>query len=292
MDVIYRYDPLAPLKHESYNNAAEAIQALSDGNARFVNFVKKIHERTAGGEAGEPHVIAIDPLSLGIPVCPGAPQAQAPFAMVFGCSDARVPTEQIFDLSFNDLFVVRVAGNVLGTEGVGSMHFAAKNLGESIKVLFVLGHTQCGAVSAAVSAYLSPHDYIDIAFTGPLRSLVDRIQISARGAAQAVQRAYGKTISKHPRYSQSLIDVAVYINSALTALDSQRELQRTDSNMEVVFGIYDLVTHRVSSRFLPPTASSNSPQIPALAPPPQDADGFVELARELAESEHIAQLLA
>ena len=292
MDIIYRYDPFAPLTHEAYNTASQVIQALSAGNARFAEFVERMHERTAGGEAGEPHVIAMDPLSLGIPVWPGAPQAQAPFAMVLGCSDARVPTEQIFDLSFNDLFVVRVAGNVLGTEGLGSMHFAAKSLSESMKALVVLGHTQCGAVSAAVNAYLSPHDYIDIAFTRPLRTLVDRIQIAVRGTAQAVQRTYGKPISNHPQYGQALLDVGTYINAALTALDSQREMLRTDSEIEVVFGIYDLETHRVSSRFLPLVPAANSPLVPALAAPPQDADGFVELARQLVESEYIAKLLA
>jgi carbonic anhydrase len=292
MDIIYRYDPLAPLTHECYDTAAQAIQALSDGNARFAEFVERMHERTAGGAAGEPHVIAMDPLSLGIPVWPGAPQAQAPFAMVLGCSDARVPTEQIFDLSFNDLFVVRVAGNVLGTEGVGSMHYAARQLGESVKVLVVLGHTQCGAVAAAVAAYLSPHDYIDIAFTLPLRSLVDRIQISVRGTAQAIQRVYGKPISNHPQYAQALHVVAVYINAALTALDAQGEILRTDSDVEVVFGVYDLVTHRVSSRFLPITPTAISLPVPVLVAPPQDADGFVELARQLVESEYIAQLLA
>ena len=61
---------------------------------------------------------------MGLPFLPGAALDQQPFAMVLGCSDARVPIESIFDQSFNEMFVVRVAGNVLGTEGLGSFDYA------------------------------------------------------------------------------------------------------------------------------------------------------------------------
>ena len=80
----------------------------------------------------------------------------APFAVVVGCSDARVPTEMIFGQGFNDLFVIRVAGNVLGDECLGSVDYALNALSDSVKVLIVLGHSGCGAVTAAVDAYLKP----------------------------------------------------------------------------------------------------------------------------------------
>ena len=102
---------------------------------------------------------------------------------MLGCSDARVPIELIFDQSPNDLFVVRVAGNVLGVECLGSIDYAVANLGKSLKLVVVLGHTTCGAVSAAVDSYLAPKNYAEIAFTHALRSLVDRIQTAVRGAA-------------------------------------------------------------------------------------------------------------
>ena len=72
---------------------------------------------------------------------------QAPFAVVIGCSDARVPTEMIFGQGFNDLFVIRVAGNVLGDVCLGSIDFAVEALSESVKLLVVLGHSGCGAVT-------------------------------------------------------------------------------------------------------------------------------------------------
>ena len=81
---------------------------------------------------------------------------QAPFAVVVGCSDARVPTEMIFGQGFNDLFVIRVAGNVLGDDCLGSIDFALNALSESVKVVVMLGHSGCGAVTGAVDAYLRP----------------------------------------------------------------------------------------------------------------------------------------
>jgi len=113
-----------------------------------------------------------------------------------------------------------------------------------------------------------------------------------RGAAQAIQRAFGKPITAHPGYAVALQDVAVFINAALTALDSQRELQRTDGGVPVVFGVYDLTTHCVSACFLPKPNSGPLKSVPLVAAPPQDAEGFVTLAEELVASPHIASLLA
>src|SRR5438552_17467632 len=132
-------------------------------------------------------VVPICPVSLGMPIWAGEIPKQKPYALVLGCSDARVPIEPIFDQSFNDLFVVRIAGNVLGTECLGSVDYAVRHFADSLKLVVVLGHTGCGAVSAAVETYLSPQDYADIAFTHALRSLVDRIMISVRGASNALQ---------------------------------------------------------------------------------------------------------
>ena len=76
--------------------------------------------------------------------------AQAPFAAVLGCSDARVPAEIIFDCSLGDLFVVRNAGHVLSPSVVGSLEFAALKL--RVPLVVVLGHTRCGAIQAALAA--------------------------------------------------------------------------------------------------------------------------------------------
>ena len=134
----------------------------------------------------------------------GTAAAQTPFALVLGCSDARVPIELIFDQSPNDLFVIRVAGNVLGVECLGSIDYAVANLGKSLKLVVVLGHTACGAVSAAVDSYLTPKNYAEIAFTHALRSLVDRIQTAVRGAASALERVGGAVDRTHSRISRCL----------------------------------------------------------------------------------------
>ena len=75
--------------------------------------------------------------------------AQRPFAVVLGCSDSRVPVETIFDQRPGDLFVIRLAGNIVTTEGLASIEYAREVLGSSL--ILVLGHTSCGAVQAAMS---------------------------------------------------------------------------------------------------------------------------------------------
>jgi len=94
---------------------------------------------------------------------------QQPFAIVLGCSDSRTPVEALFDQSFGDLFVVRIAGNIVAPSGVGSIEFAASQFGTRLVV--VMGHTRCGAISATVQALqtgLGPE-------SKNIRSITDRI---------------------------------------------------------------------------------------------------------------------
>ncbi len=98
-----------------------------------------------------------------------ATQAQNPFAIVLGCSDSRTPVEILFDQGFGDLFVVRIAGNIAAPSGVGSVEFAASLFGTRLVV--VMGHTQCGAISATIEAIetgLGPE-------SKNIRSITDRI---------------------------------------------------------------------------------------------------------------------
>ncbi|MBI1348068.1 hypothetical protein GC163_17480 [bacterium] len=249
MDVIYRYDPFAPLEQPKTPDAATAIRRLTEGNERFAEMVRRMQERTLGGDAGEPIVIPVSPITLGLPLYEGAIPTQAPYAVVVGCSDARVPTEAIFDQSFNNLFVLRIAGNVLGAEGLGSIHYAVANLGDSLKAIVVLGHSKCGAVTASVDAYLSPEGYIDIAATHALRSIVNQIQIAVRSSAQALEAAAGCPIHKLGDYRSLLVAVSVYVNAAVSAYALQREIERPDgTGPRVYFGIYDFETVRVRCR--------------------------------------------
>lgn len=100
------------------------------------------------------------------------PDAQEPFAIILGCSDSRVPAELVFGQGFGDLFVIRVAGNIVAPSQVGSVEFAAARFGTRLAV--VLGHTQCGAIAATLDELRQP-----AADQSPnLRSIVDRIRPS------------------------------------------------------------------------------------------------------------------
>ena len=133
--------------------ALDALASLRDGNQRFVDNQSTqpltTHDRRAALVAG-----------------------QEPFAIVLGCSDSRVPAELVFDQGFGDLFVIRVAGNVVAPSQVGSVEFAAARFGTRLVV--VMGHSQCGAVTAAVEDVLGRGSRQ----SRHLRSIVDRIRPS------------------------------------------------------------------------------------------------------------------
>jgi len=282
MELIYHYDPFQPVVTSPVPSADAALRMLREGNERFAQIVARMQERTLGGGAGEPLVIPVCPISLGFPIAPGVAPNQTPFGLVLGCSDARVPTEAIFDQSFNDLFVVRIAGNVLGTECLGSIDYAVRHLGQSLKVAVVLGHTGCGAVSAAAAGYETPMDYVDIACTHALRSLVDRIQIAVRGAANSLRQVAGNEVVQHSGYSNALIEAAVYLNAALTAFDLKREIAGLqNSGLKVVYGVCDLGDLRV--RALPDLPGSAASVSATFADAPAGADDFIELGARLAE---------
>ncbi|MGH7489635.1 MAG: carbonic anhydrase, partial [bacterium] len=100
---------------------------------------------------------------------------QKPFAVILGCSDARVPAEIVFDQGLGDLFVIRVAGNIVAPSLVGSVEFAAERFGTPLVV--VLGHSQCGAILATLEELRAPKENP----SRNLRSIVDRVRPSVEG---------------------------------------------------------------------------------------------------------------
>jgi carbonic anhydrase len=110
--------------------ALDALDRLRDGNRRF-----------AAGETATPSLSSVARRAALI-------AGQNPFAIILGCSDSRVPAELVFDQGFGDLFVIRVAGNVVAPSQVGSVEFAASRFGTQLVV--VMGHSQCGAVIATL----------------------------------------------------------------------------------------------------------------------------------------------
>lgn len=272
-EIVYRYDPARPEAYALPPDPAAARHRLADGNRAFAGLLD------AG--AGERRVIRYD--ELGAPGPDGGPAVQAPFAAVLGCSDARVPLEIIFGQGFNDLFVVRVAGNVLGDECLGSLDFAATSFADSLKLVVVLGHARCGAVTAAVDSYLNPANYLGYAPSHPLRLIVDRLMVPVRAAHRAVEGVWGRSAADHPGYREALIAAAVRVNAALTAATVRHELaDHFGPGREVAFGVYDLATRRVEA----PDGS------PGLAAPPTDLGGFDALGTVVANSAAVRDRLA
>ena len=134
--------------------AIEALERLRAGNQRFI---RGMHDIESVSSPSRRHSLV---------------SGQEPFAIILGCSDSRVPAEIVFDQGLGDLFVIRVAGNVVAASQVGSVEFAAERFGTRLVV--VLGHTQCGAIQATVESLQHPHDD----HSHNLRSIVDRVRPS------------------------------------------------------------------------------------------------------------------
>src|SRR5437868_6772800 len=138
-------------------SAREALERLREGNRCFVRGVRNSDLLVSEARRSE--------LAAG----------QQPFAIILGCSDSRVPAEIVFDQGLGDLFVIRVAGNIVASSQIGSVEFAAEQFGTSLVV--VLGHSRCGAVLATLEELMRPREKQ----SRNLRSIVDRIRPSVEG---------------------------------------------------------------------------------------------------------------
>jgi len=174
--------------------AREALQRLREGNQRFASSVR-----------GTPTFLSNTPPA-------DLPMGQEPFAIILGCSDARVPAEMVFDQGLGDLFVIRVAGNIVAPSQVGSVEFAAARFGTRLVV--VLGHSQCGAVLATIEELRRPSSDQ----SRNLQAIVERVRPSVEGllytelrddmnalVAQAV-RANIRTSVNHLRHGSRVLE--------------------------------------------------------------------------------------
>jgi carbonic anhydrase len=189
---------------------AEALRRLLDGNTRFA----------AGASAPRP----ADPMRLR-----ELTDGQHPFATVLGCSDSRVPPEVVFDQGLGDVFVVRVAGNVVGAEILGSLGYALEHLATPLFV--VLGHEGCGAVQAALAKRREGKTA-----HGPLAELIDAIgpaleQIDPSEPADAQLR---HAVEANVRHTVR----------RLAATPAGRDALARD-RIRVVGAVYELATGRV-----------------------------------------------
>ena len=174
--------------------ARDALALLQEGNHRFVSDVS--HRDTITRRARR--------LELA--------WSQEPFAAILGCSDSRVPVEIVFDQGLGDLFVIRVAGNIVAPSLIGSVEFAAVQFGTRLVV--VLGHTQCGAIEATLQQLRRPIENQ----SRNLHSIVDLIRPSIEGLlatdlkhdlpalARAAVRANIRASVRHLRHGSDIIE--------------------------------------------------------------------------------------
>jgi carbonic anhydrase len=142
-------------------NAIEALERLREGNRRFVSGVRSLETLTSQTRRSE------------------FVSGQKPFAVILGCSDSRVPVELVFDQGLGDLFVIRVAGNIVAPSQIGSVEFAAEQF--ATRLVVVLGHTRCSAVQSTLDELLRPGE----SQSRNLRSIVDRIRPAVAGLLES-----------------------------------------------------------------------------------------------------------
>ncbi|WP_254053894.1 carbonic anhydrase [Singulisphaera sp. GP187] len=212
----------------------------------------------------------------------GEMPTQSPFAVVVGCSDARVPTEMLFGQGFNDLFVIRVAGNVLDDACLGSVDYALTSLSHSIRVVVMLGHSGCGAVTGAVDAYLQPLKFWSKAVTPMLRSITQRIFVAVREAANGIKDVWGPDARDMPGFREALIETAVCLNAAQAAFALRQDVERNARwEIEVLYGVHNIRNHQVCMPVDPSAARSD--EHVHLATAPTNPKEFYTLAVKMAQ---------
>lgn len=192
--------------------STEALKRLKEGNKRFVSGLRSIDAMVTSHRRAEL-----------------AKNGQKPFAIVLSCADSRVPAEQIFDVGLGDLFVCRVAGNIVAPSLIGSIEFAATSFGTPLVV--VMGHSACGAVQASLNSVLTD--------TRPESDNVNNIVIE-------ITPAIRNTLSvlknhQHPELLDHAIDSNV--DNSIEALYSRSRVLRSlteAGKLDIVGAYYDM----------------------------------------------------
>jgi len=192
-------------------NAREALEKLREGNQRFANDVRKVD-----GSFSMRRASLVD--------------RQFPFAIVLGCSDSRVPAELVFDQGVGDLFVIRVAGNIVAPSQVGSVEFAATRF--KTRLVVVLGHSQCGAILAALEELRTPVQDQSI----NLRSIVERVRPSVEPLLESplakdenalihqAVRANVRASANHLRHGSAILE-SLIANEGLRVVGGEYSLE-------------------------------------------------------------------
>jgi carbonic anhydrase len=209
-------------------SALEALDRLRAGNRRFVSGVRNLD--TFFSQPARRHFVA----------------GQEPFAVILGCSDSRVPVEIVFDQGLGDLFVIRVAGNIVAPSQVGSVEFAAERFGTRLVV--VLGHTRCGAIEAT----LDDLQHATELPSANLSSIVDRIRPSLEGLLATDLRDDWDALMRHAVRAHVRVSASYLRHGSklLEQLIERDELMVIGAEYSVETGVVDFFDG------LPPAAAS------------------------------------
>ena len=285
VEFVYRFDPDNPFP-EHYGSKPgevagrpttpdEAASRLISGNKVFADFMAACNRESSpgvahpGGEMGLQFVRHCDGLEVGL-----GDGHQDPFAAVLGCVDARVPIELALGQEFDDLLTIRTAGNTLikSGEAMGSLHFALANYAPkparpdtgapaqkgNIRLILVLGHTDCGAVKAAFEGFAKrPPEHLFANTPPALFSILWEI-------SKAV-----KFVMHHKAVigddETTLKDAVSYVNAAMTARRIDEIRRRMviknlieEPALEVRFGLFDVTDHRIAEGVLIAPPADNS----------------------------------
>ncbi|NHC03767.1 sulfate permease [Acinetobacter sp. 187] len=199
---------------------AQVLQLLKEGNHRFVN-----HERLHHNIARQIQVTS--------------EAGQHPFAAVLGCMDSRAPTERIFDVGIGDLFSLRIAGNIAGQKVLGSLEFACKSKGS--KLVVVLGHTDCGAVTSACQLYEQNQDITKVTETPNVQYFLKPIMEAAH-TVKTEQSSYQLTSTFI--HAVTVLNVQNNIRYILQNSPVLKQMV-DDGEICIVGAIYDVHTGKV-----------------------------------------------
>jgi carbonic anhydrase len=281
VDIIYRYEARDVSTTPRPSDSDSALRRLEDGNRAFAALFEDRTDQAVDVQC----IVPVDSRELGLFPNNAEGPRQHPFAAIVGCSDARVPIELIFNEGPNDLFVIRVAGNSLGTEVLGSLKYAMDHLSESLKLIVVLGHSGCGALTAAVDMFLNPTDYLPLVSKHSLRSILDPLLIVVQACSKKLIGAFGPDIAQQAGYRRALIEASVVTNAALASYSIRQEPVSSDSaELRAVYGVYLLETREVWCPF-------SERKYTGLAAAPDSSAAFIELGNAIIQSNRIASLI-
>lgn len=202
-------------------NAEEALKKLMEGNERFINGVR-----------------SIEPLHSHLKMAELSKKGQKPFVIVLTCSDSRSPVEMIFDQGIGDVFVIRVAGNVVAPSLLASIEFAAANFGSPL--ILVMGHSQCGAVKATLQHCNNPSE----ALPSPhLEELISKIR-------PAVEKVAFSKFNKFRKNESELLELCTIENvkRSIDLIHDQSSIVRNlsqQSKIKIKGAILDIATGKV-----------------------------------------------